>query len=52
MTEAPRPDAKQAAEKPGAGGQAADPKTSTNDSDAEVQKRAKAHADKATNEDG
>lgn len=49
MTEATQPDAKKPAQ-PTPSSQTPDPKTSNED--AKLQKRAKAHAEKATNEDG
>ena len=52
MTKSTQPGADKPSEKPKPGAQAPDPKAATKGSDDEVQKRAKAHADKATNEDG
>ncbi len=52
MTKATHPGTDNPSEKAKEGAQSPNPKAVTKHSDPDVRKRAKAHADKATNEDG
>ncbi len=52
MTKATQPGTDNPSEKAKEGAQSPNPKAAAKHSDSDVQKRAKAHADKATNEDG
>ena len=52
VTKATHPGADNPYEKAKEGAQSPNPKAATKHSDPDVRKRAKAHADKATNEDG